>query len=77
MKTTVIDKLCQDINSIQGKTRLDSGFLQYANIVGDGRNWRTVYATTNPQGGLTAIFNRRSPKETARVLRAVRDDLIK
>ena len=76
MKKSVIDTLCKEINHVQGITYPDKGFFQYANIAGDGRNWRTVYIVTGNHGGLTAVHNAKSPRRTANNLRAVLNELL-
>lgn len=76
MKKGVIDKLCDEINALNGACIYPQrGFVRYSNIAGDGRNWRTVYVITNDQGGVTACHNGRTPRETANKLRAIRDAL--
>lgn len=76
MRHGTIDKLCDEINALNGGcTYPQRGYFRYANIKGDGRNWRTVYVITNDAGGVTACHNGRTPRHTAQNLRAIRDAL--
>ena len=76
MRKGVIDKLCDEINALNGNcTYPNRGYFRYANIKGDGRNWRTVYVITGEQGGVTACHNGRTPRNTAQNLRSIRDAL--
>lgn len=71
MKKGVIDKLCEAINKAQGLSYPDIGYLYHANIAGDGRKHRTVYAIVNQGGGVSAVYNDGSPQKTAQKLRDV------
>jgi hypothetical protein len=72
MKKTVIDKLIDEINKANKDCAYPQiGHMRYANITGDGRNYRTVYVITNEQGGVTACHNGRTDRETAANLRSI------
>lgn len=72
MRKGVIDQLCAQINAANRNcTYPQRGYFMYANITGDGRNYRTVYVITNDQGGVTACHNGRTPRETAANLRGI------
>lgn len=74
MRKTTIDRLCDEINALNGKCEYPQiGHLRYANIAGDGRRHRTVYAIINPLGGVRAVHNGATPRQTATKLRAIRD----
>lgn len=71
MKKGVIDKLCEAINTARGLSYPDIGYLYFANIAGDGRKHRTVYAIVTQGGGVVAVHNAGSPLKTAKKLRDV------
>ncbi len=72
MRKGVIDRLCDSINKANGNCVYPQrGYLYYANIAGDGRNYRTVYVITNDDGGVTACHNGGTPRETANNLRSI------
>lgn len=72
MRKTVIDKLLDEINKANGDCVYPQlGHLRYANITGDGRNYRTVYCIVNEGGGVRAVHNGRTDKETAANLRSI------
>lgn len=74
MRKTTIDRLCDEINALNGNCEYPQmGHMRYANITGDGRNYRTVYVIINAGGGVCAVHNGATPKETAAKLRAIRD----
>lgn len=76
MRKTVIDRLCDEINALNGGCTFPQlGHLRYADIRGDGRNRRYVYAIVNQQGGVVGVHNGATPRETARNLRRIRDAL--
>jgi hypothetical protein len=68
MKRGVIDKLCSELNRARDLSSGQSGYVFYANIRGDGRSKRSVYATL-PGGGVVAVYNSLSPVKTAQNLR--------
>jgi hypothetical protein len=70
MKKCKIDKLCDAINAADGLTYPEPGYLYYANIVGDGRKHRNVYATMKG-GGVCAVFNGKNTRETVQTLTSV------
>ena len=72
MKKGVIDRLCEDINKAnQNCTYPQRGHIRYANIKGDGRNYRTVYVICNDQGGVRAVHNGATTRHTANNLRSI------
>lgn len=74
MRKCKIDNLCDEINRLNGNaTYPQMGHLRYANIAGDGRNYRTVYAITNANGGVTAVHNGATSKATIKKLESIRD----
>lgn len=76
MRKGVIDKLCDEINALNGNcTYPQMGHLRYANIAGDGRNYRTVFAIINEGGGVRAVHNGRTDRATVKNLRSIRDAL--
>jgi hypothetical protein len=75
MRKGKIDKLLEEINLLNDNCKYPSmGYMYYANIAGDGRNYRTVYVITNSNGGVTAVHNGKNPKETVKNLEAIRDN---
>jgi hypothetical protein len=74
MKRGTIDNLCEQINNARGVVYPQVGYLMYANIAGDGRRHRTVYAVINPDGGLCAVHNSYSTRVTVSNLRRVLAD---
>lgn len=74
MRKCKIDLLLEEINKLNGNaTYPQIGHLRYANIAGDGRTYRTVYAITNANGGVTAVHNGATPKATIKKLESIRD----
>ena len=74
MKKCKIDLLLEEINLLNGNCQYpEIGHLRYANIAGDGRNYRTVYVIVNPNGGVRSVHNGRTPKETIKKLQSIRD----
>lgn len=72
MRKTVIDTLCDEVNKANGDCQYPQiGHLRYSNITGDGRNYRTVYAIVNQGGGVRAVHNGRTDRETAANLRSI------
>lgn len=72
MKKGVIDQLCEAINvANKNCTYPQVGYFRYANIKGDGRNYRTVYVIVNQQGGVRAAHNGSNPRQTAANLRRI------
>lgn len=77
MRKGIIDKLCDEINALNGNCVYPQlGHLRYSNIAGDGRNYRTVFAIINEDGGVRAVHNGRTPRHTAQKLRSIRDALV-
>ena len=74
MRKCKIDNLCDEINRLNGNaTYPQMGYLYYADIKGDGRNIRKVYAITNVNGGVTAVHNGATAKDTIKNLESIRD----
>ena len=74
MKKCKIDRMIEDVNKLNGNCQHPQvGHLRYANIAGDGRNYRTVYAITNNNGGVTAVHNGATPQQTIKKLQAILD----
>ena len=74
MRKCKIDNLCDEINKLNGNAVYPQmGHLRYANIAGDGRNIRKVYAIINTNGGVTAVHNGSTAKATVRNLESIRD----
>ena len=71
MKKSTIDKLCEAFNQ---KLRLEypmRGHIRFSDIRGDGSNRRRVYMITSDGGGVTAMYNGATYRETAANLRKV------
>ena len=76
MKKCKIDRMLEEINKLNGDCHYPQvGHLRYANIAGDGRNYRTVYVITNNLGGVATAHNGRKPKETIKKLQSILDYL--
>jgi len=71
MRKSTIDKLCEAFNKKYERTYPMPGFLRFADIKGDGRNRRNVYIIVNEGGGVAAIYNGATYRETAANLRSV------
>jgi hypothetical protein len=72
MRKTAIDKLIDKINKANKDCAYPQiGHMRYANITGDGRNYRTVYVIVNEGGGVRAVHNGRTDRETAANLRSI------
>lgn len=76
MKKCKIDLILAEINLLRGRLKYPQiGYLYYANIAGDGRNYRTVYAITGNGGGVSAVHNGHTPKATLENLRQLHAQL--
>lgn len=74
MKKCKIDRMIEEVNKLNGNCQYPQvGHLRYANIAGDGRNYRTVYAITNNNGGVTSVHNGATPQQTIKKLQAILD----
>ena len=74
MRKCKIDNLCDEINKLNGNAVYPQmGHLRYANIAGDGRNYRTVYTIVNANGGVSAVHNGATVKVTIKKLESIRD----
>lgn len=74
MRKCKIDLLLEEINKLNGDCKYPQmGHLRYANIAGDGRNYRTVYTIINENGGVRAVHNGGTPKKTIAKLESIRD----
>lgn len=74
MKKCKIDKMLAEINRLNGDCQYPQvGHLRYANITGDGRNYRTVYVIANHNGGVTAVHNGKTPHQTVQKLQGILD----
>lgn len=74
MRKCKIDILLDEINKLNGNaTYPQMGYLYYADIRGDGRNIRKVYAIINIDGGVTAVHNGATAKATVKNLEIIRD----
>lgn len=71
MRKTIIDKLCAAINEAHRLTYPMKGYRYFADIKGDGRGVRRVYIITGDNGGVTAINNGATYRQTAANLREV------
>ncbi len=71
MRKSTIDKLCEAINNARRVSYPDIGCLYFADIKGDGQNRRKVYIITNKNGGVTAVHNASTYRQTAQNLRVV------
>lgn len=71
MRKTTIDKLCDAINQASRVSYPMPGYLFFADVRGDGRRARRVYAVTHPSGSVTACHNGPTYKQTAANLREV------
>lgn len=69
MRKTTIDKLCEAVNALNSLSYPMKGYMYFADIRGDGRNIRRVYAITNDGGGVTACHNGFTYRHTAKNLR--------
>lgn len=71
MRKCKIDIAVDEYNARRGLTYPMIGHMRYANIVGDGRNYRTLYVIINDGGGVSySEFNAATPKKTLEKLRA-------
>ena len=71
MRKSTIDKLCDTFNQ---RLRLEypmRGHIRFSDIRGDGSNRRKVYMNTNDGGGVTAMYNGATYRQTAANLRDV------
>lgn len=71
MKNTVISKLCDQINTVRRVSYPNKGYLYFADIRGDGPRKRRVYCIANDSGGVTAVHNGITHRQTAKNLREV------
>ena len=71
MKNTVISKLCDQINTVRRVSYPAKGYLYFADIRGDGQNHKRVYCITSASGGVTAVHNGATYRQTAKNLREV------
>lgn len=71
MKKTIISKLCEQINEARRVSYPNKGYLYFADIRGDGANQKRVYRIVNDGGGVTAIHNGKTYRETAKNLREI------
>lgn len=69
MRQTTIDKLCKTLNEANRVAYPMRGYVYFADIKGDGRKRRRVYMVTSDGGGVTAIFNGATYRQTAANLR--------
>lgn len=76
MKRCKIDRMLEEINKLNGDCQYPQvGHLRYANIAGDGRNYRTVYIIVNECGGVAAVHNGATPQKTIKTLQSILDYL--
>lgn len=76
MRKTQIDLAVDALNAKRGLTYPMIGHLRYANIVGDGRRYRSLYVIINDQGGVSySGYNDRTPKKTLGRLRAALENI--
>jgi len=68
---STIVKLCHAINTARGLEYPAVGYLYFADVKGDGRNIRRVWVVTNANGGVTAVHNGKTYRETAANLRQI------
>ncbi len=70
MRKTTIDKLCDQFNERLKLTYPMRGHIRFADIRGGGGKMRRkVYMITNDAGGVTAMYNGATYRETAAKLR--------
>lgn len=76
MRKTKIDSAVDALNAQRGLKYPMVGHLRYANIVGDGRSYRSLYVIINDQGGVGySEYNDRTTHRTLGKLRAALGDL--
>jgi len=68
---STIVKLCHAINTARGLEYPAVGYLYFADVNGDGRNIRRVWAVINRDGGIVATHNGKTYRETAANLRQI------
>lgn len=60
-----VEQACQRYNKARGLTYSSRGYLQWANMRGDGSNRRGLYVTVNDNGGVaTSGWRGRTIRET-------------
>lgn len=70
-RKTIISELCGQINKKRGLTYPAKNYLYFADIRGDGANKKRVYCIVNDGGGVTAVHNGKTYRETANNLREI------
>jgi hypothetical protein len=74
MRKCKIDIAVDQLNAKRGLKYPMIGHLRYANIVGDGRRYRTLYVIINDNGGVSySYFNARNPRAVLAKLRGALD----
>jgi hypothetical protein len=68
---STIAKLCNAINTARGLEYPAVGYLYFADLIGNGRERRRVWAVTNSSGAVTAVHNGKHYRETAANLRQI------
>lgn len=64
-----VERACARLNAARGVAYPERGYLQWADIRGDGRNRRGLYATINDQGGVCSSGLRgKTMRETISIL---------
>jgi len=64
-----VERACQRLNKARGVKYPERGYIQWADIRGDGRNRRGLYVTINDQGGVTSSGLRgKTMRETVAIL---------